>query len=109
MLPCPFALPAIVSLSSGLTFLLYLGAPPSGFLPLAVLLLVVFAVADPNPVYCSCLVFQGLPKYPSHSIVSCLFLLPFLLSCGDVHPLSFNTSVCIACHLNSFQLHDATR
>ena len=32
----------------------------------------------------------------------CLFLLPFLLSCGDVRALSFNTSVCIACHLHSF-------
>ena len=31
----------------------------------------------------------------------CLLLLPFLLSCGDVRALSFNTSVCIACHLHS--------
>ena len=79
MLSCPFALPVIVSLSSGLSFLLYFGALPSGFLPLAVLLLLVFAVADPNPVYCSCLVFQGLPKYPSHSLVSVFVFASFLV------------------------------
>lgn len=96
MLSCPFALPVIVSLSSGLSFLLYLRALPSGFLPLAVLLLLVFAVADPNPVYCSCLVFQGLPKYPSHSLVSMFVFASFLVELWRC-TCSFFQHLCLHC------------
>lgn len=96
MLSCPFALPVIVSLSSGLSFLLYLGALPSGLLPLAVLLLLVFAVADPNPVYCSCLVFQGLPKYPSHSLVSMFVFASFLVELWRC-ACSFFQHLCLHC------------